>query len=353
MKNLFRLSGIILLISIIYSCEKKPIIQPVTTPYILTAIRNITQTTATFEGLVLDDGGDDIFSKGVCWGITKDPKVEQDNVKEINPIDPFTGFIDNLNPNTLYYFRTFAKNSAGTSYGNTISLTTLLSEINFNPDLTYGIVADIENNKYKTITIGTQTWMAENLRTTKYHNGDLIGTTNSALVNITNESTPKYEWAYDGNESIAVLYGRLYTWAAVNDSRNVCPTGWHIPTHEEWTILTDYLTNNGYGFGGSGNKIAKSMVARTGWTIDEASGSIGNDPSNNNSSGFSAIPAGFRGSGTEGFCFIGSGSYWWSSTEESSTLGWRGCYMWYSSGSVYVDASDKHGGLSVRCLQDN
>jgi len=156
MKNLCRLSGMILLIYIISSCEKKPITPSVSTPTILTAIKNITQTTATFEGLVMDNGGGPIYARGVCWSTTEDPTIEQNNIIEINPAGSFTGFIDNLNPNTLYYFRAFAVDSAGIGYGNTISITTLLSVINFNPNLTYGIVTDIENNKYKTITIGTQ-----------------------------------------------------------------------------------------------------------------------------------------------------------------------------------------------------
>ena len=354
MKSLIRISVMILLISISVACEKNPIVQSVGTPYVRTYIMSITQTTATFGGLVLSDGGDPIFSEGICWSTHQDPTIEQDSLIEIGPNSSFTGFISSLNPNTLYYFRTFAKNSAGTGYGNTVTSTTLLSEIKFNPNLIYGVVTDIENNKYKTITIGTQTWMAENLRATKYQNGDLIGTTSSPLVDITKEHNPKYEWAYDGNESISVLYGRLYTWDAVSDNRNVCPVGWHVPTHDEWTTLTVYLVNNGFGFGGSGNKIAKSMVATTGWEIDETTeGSIGNNLSGNNSSGFSAIPTGFRGIGTEGFSYIGDGAYWWSSTEQSTDLAWRGCYMFFNSGSVYDGASDKQGGLSVRCIQNH
>jgi uncharacterized protein (TIGR02145 family) len=353
MKNLFKLCVIILVIFIIPSCEKKPINQPVSVPYIRTIIKNITQTTVSFEGLVLSDGGDIIVTKGVCWSTTENPTAEQDNKIDIGPFDTFTGIVYNLNPNTKYYFRTFAQNSGGIGYGNTISRTTLLGEIGFNPRLEYGVITDIENNKYKTITIGTQTWMAENLRTTKYQNGDLIGTTSSPAVDITKESTPEYQWVYDGNESIAAQYGRLYTWYTINDSRNICPIGWHVPTHEEWTTLADFLINNGYGFGGSGNKIAKAMVATSGWDIDGTQGNPGNDQSNNNSSGFSAIPGGFRASDNAGFSFIGGGGYWWSSTDGGTILAWRGCYMWYSSGFVYMDASDKKVGLSVRCLRDN
>ena len=85
-------------------------------------------------------------------------------------------------------------------------------------------IKDIDGNVYITVTIGTQVWMVENLKTTKYRNGDLIGTTTPATKDITNETTPKYQWAYNGNESNVDIYGRLYTWYAVTDSRNICPT---------------------------------------------------------------------------------------------------------------------------------
>lgn len=89
--------------------------------------------------------------------------------------------------------------------------------------------------------IGTQVWMVENLKTTKYNNGDFIGTTSPTTLNIEAESSPKYQWAYDSNENNVSTYGRLYTWFATTDSRNICPTGWHIPTDAEWTTLVNFL----------------------------------------------------------------------------------------------------------------
>lgn len=99
---------------------------------------------------------------------------------------------------------------------------------------------DIDGNVYPIITIGTQVWMAENLKTTRYCNGDLIGTTTPATLDIESESAPEYQWAYDGNESNVTTYGRIYTWYVANDSRNVCPAGWHIPSDAEWTDLTGF-----------------------------------------------------------------------------------------------------------------
>src|SRR5664279_2839934 len=103
------------------------------------------------------------------------------------------------------------------------------------------LIENIDGNVYTSVNIGTQVWMVGNLKTTKYSNGELIGTTTPATLDISLETTPKYQWAYDGNESDVSIYGRLYTWYAVTDSRNICPTGWHVPTDAEWTTLNTYL----------------------------------------------------------------------------------------------------------------
>jgi len=213
-------------------------------------------------------------------------------------------------------------------------------------------VRDYDGNYYNTIKIGTQIWMTENLKTTRYRNGDLIGTTTPATLDLSSETTPKFQWAYDGNEFNVSVYGRLYTWYAVTDSRNVCPTGWHVPTYAEWTTLTDYLTNNGYGYEGSGGDIAKSMAATYGWTTNETAGNVGNDQASNNSSGFTALPSGLRwsfGPFNYGGIYVG----WWSSTDHLSTP--NTAYlrtMSYDFGGVSGGYFGSRGGLAVRCLQD-
>ena len=211
-------------------------------------------------------------------------------------------------------------------------------------------IRDIDGNVYTSITIGTQVWMVQNLKSTRYSNGDLIGTTTSATLDISAEATPKYQWAYEGNESNVNTYGRLYTWYAVTDTRNVCPVGWHVPTDAEWTTLTDYLTNNGYGYGGSGEDIAKSMAATSGWTTDPTAGNVGNDQASNNSSGFTALPGGYRELlGT--YHNVGSIGCWWSTTESTTSVAWR---KQVSSADPYVyrDQSFKQLGSSIRCLRD-
>lgn len=141
-------------------------------------------------------------------------------------------------------------------------------------------VTDVDDNAYKTVTIGSQVWMAEDLRTTKYRNGDAIGTTSPATLDISSESAPKYQWAYAGDESNVATYGRLYSWYAVTDSRNVCPAGWHVPSDAEWTTLTDFL----------GGEVAAQGKLKEAGTIHWNSPNTGAT----NESGFTALPGGNR-----------------------------------------------------------
>ena len=211
-------------------------------------------------------------------------------------------------------------------------------------------VKDIDGNVYKTVKIGKQVWMKENLKTTKYQNGELIGSTTPDTLDISTENTPKYQWAYKGNESNVKTYGRLYTWYAATDSRNICPTGWHVPNDEEWTTLTDYLINNGYGYGGSGSDITKSMAATSGWTPNSIVGNVGNDQMKNDSSGFAAVAGGYRyGSGL--FNAFGSYCYYWSATELYSTTAWYR-NLGAHRNDVYRGSGSKQNGVSIRCLRD-
>ena len=240
--------------------------------------------------------------------------------------------ITGLTIGTLYHYRVTAANTLGITYGSDLTFTTVLT--------------DVEGNTYKTVTIGDQVWMQENLKTTKYRNGDLIGTTSSVTLDITGELNPKYQWA-----SSVAGYGRQYTYYAITDARNVCPTGWHVPTDAQWTTLTDYLTNNGYGFGGNGHDIAKSLAATSGWTEDPTAGNVGNDPASNNSSGFTGLPSGGRYSNGV-VKYLSYHGIWWSSMESAATFAYFRC-IGYIPAEVYRGLFSKSYGLSVRCLQDS
>src|SRR5664279_1669559 len=306
--------AIILIIvgTILIGCKKEKATLPILTTSVVT---NITSSTATSGGNITDIGGVTISASGVCWSTSINPTITNEKTTDGTKIGAYISSITGLTPVTTLYLRAYATNSVGTAYG---------SEISFTTSSTSTSVTDIDGNDYNTITIGNQVWMQQNLKTTKYRNGDLIGTTVYASFDLdkSNEIKPKYQWAYNGMESNVALYGRLYTWYTIIDNRNVCPIGWHVPTDVEWTTLTDYLTNNGYSYNGSGDKIAKSLAATFGWSKAGTAGNIGYDQTSNNSSGFTALPSGARypyGS----FGGIVSEGIWWSATKEDTTGAWN------------------------------
>jgi uncharacterized protein (TIGR02145 family) len=316
---------------------------PASAPQITTTmVSNITSSTVTCVGNISNSGGAPITSSGVCWSTSINPTVTDNKTTDGTLTGEFISPVTGLAPLTTFYLRAYATNSIGTTYGNELSFTTTSGSSS---------VSDIDGNVYSTVTIGNQVWFQQNLKTTRYNTGDVIGTTTSPSLDISKEVNPEYQWAFDAKESNVPLYGRLYTWFAVNDNRNVCPTGWHVPSNDDWIILTEYLTGNGYGYEGSRYRIAKSMAYTSGWVSDGTPGNVGNDQAGNNSSGFSALPGGFR-IGTV-FNYNGGGGYWWSATEESTTLAWRGCSLWYGSGFVDNGYLEKQDGYSVRCLKNN
>jgi uncharacterized protein (TIGR02145 family) len=202
---------------------------------------------------------------------------------------------------------------------------------NLNPYLTYGIMSDQDGNSYATIVIGSQEWMAENLRTTTYFNGDTI-------PNIPLSSTWGLgAWEHYNNDNLYENpYGKLYNWFAVTDSRKLCPTGWHIPTDAEWTTLTNYL----------GGNIAGGKMKSTGtqyWTLPNVDAT--------NASGFTGLPAGKK---INTYLEIGESALWWSSTPYYTSTINNGWYrsLSYSNGDIIRNHTTQHNGLSVRCIKD-
>jgi uncharacterized protein (TIGR02145 family) len=172
-----------------------------------------------------------------------------------------------------------------------------------NPNLNYGSMTDQEGNVYKTIVIGDQEWMAENLKTSIYRNGDTIAKNLTSGEWHNTIYTQIGAWAFYNNDSqYECPYGKLYNWYAVADPRHVCPTGWHEPTDTEWTILTNYLVGGQVAAGG------KLKTTGTQYWIEPNQDAI-------NESGFSGLPGGYRYYGGD-FLKVGNSGYWWSSSEE-------------------------------------
>ncbi|MFT7308731.1 MAG: hypothetical protein ACI964_001314 [Spirosomataceae bacterium] len=204
-------------------------------------------------------------------------------------------------------------------------------------------VKDIDNNRYDIITIGTQTWMAENLKTTRYNDGTviLLVTDGTAWETAGRNTFPGYCWYNAPNESTNLIaYGALYNWYAINPltngNKNVCPVGWRVPTDGEWTTLTTFLG----GIAVAGGKMKEAGLAY--WETPNGRAT--------NESGFSGLPGGGRnGYGT--FLSIGGNGYWWSSTGVDTASAWFRS-LGNNNGSVYRSGSSKGSGFSVRCLRD-
>ena len=314
------------LLAIINSCkEEKELIVPVLTT---SEVLSITLTGATSGGNITNEGGSDVTARGVCWSTDENPTIALVKTNDGRGTGSFSSTLSGLTTNTKYYVRAYATNKAGTGYGNEISfITQSRNNISFNPDLTYSSLLDIEGNEYKTIQIGNQTWMAENLRTTKYNDGSSIPEVNDNISWL-NLTTAAYCW-YDNDISRKDIYGALYNWHTVT-SGNLCPAGWHVPKNEEWTVLTAYLGGESV----AGGKLKETGTAHWNPNTDAT-----------NESGFTALPGGMRGNGGVFFDLGYYGGYWWSATENWS----RTIYCRSTEINSHFDLNTT--GFSVRCVK--
>jgi uncharacterized protein (TIGR02145 family) len=296
----------------------------------------IAPTTAEPGGYLTDDGGENLTEMGICWGTAPNPTTNDSKETYAPGAGSFSILIDSLQPATKYYVRAYATNSAGTAYGNELSFTTLpINSIIFNTDLTYGSVSDVDGNIYKTIQIGTQNWMAENLKTTKYNDGNPIPDVTN-FTEWSNLTTGAYCWYRNDALSYKDTYGALYNWFTINTGL-LCPSGWHIPADTEWTTLFTYL---------GGTWIAGSKIKEIGTThwMDP-------NPGATNESGFTALPAGdlqiLGDPDFSGWAGPGGQGRWWSASASINIALSDGANV--NNSEIYY----KQSGFSVRCLKDN
>jgi len=196
-------------------------------------------------------------------------------------------------------------------------------------------VTDVDGNSYATVQIGTQCWTQSNLRVSKYRDGSSIpNLTDDTQWSETNTSSTGAWCNYNNDASNGTTYGKMYNWYAVNDSRGLCPTGWHVPTDAEWTTLENHL-------GGTSVAGGAMKSTTTGWS-DNGNGT--------NSSGFTGLPGGYRVN-AGGFTDVGNNGTWWSSSDAGSGLAWYRI-LYSSSADVYGNSIDYRFGFSIRCARD-
>jgi len=209
----------------------------------------------------------------------------------------------------------------------------------FNPEVTYSTVTDQEGNEYKTVTIGVQTWMAENLRATKYRNGDSIPEIKDSTA--WTKSSLK-TGAYCNYDNTAIdndikMYGRLYNWYAVADSRSIAPEGWHVADTTDWNLLIDHLQSQSI----AGGKLKE--IGTTHWK--------GINLSATNETGFTALPAGYRKNVGGSFSSLGNSCVFWTNSKKNTTEYFGYNILGEGEGCYQIRYKQKFG-FSVRCVKD-
>ncbi len=307
-------------------------INPPAKPTVSTAaVRNISQTGAATGGYVSKDGGAAVTQRGVCYGTSPAPTIAGSKTSNGSDTGVFNSTLTGLTANTTYYIRAYATNSIGTAYGNEVSFKTSAAGIVSNPGA--GVV--FAGYNYPSVVLGNgQEWLARNLQNVVFANGDTIPNV-KADADWFALTTPGWVH-YNNDTALQQMYGKLYNWYAITDSRNVCPKGWHVPTKAEWTKLTDYLGNESV----AGGKMKATGTSR--WQSPNTDAT--------NESGFAGLPGGAR-SPDGFFSTLRDYGYWWSATASGSTDAWL-LNLAYNSGTSYLYADNKGNAYSVRCIKD-
>ena len=299
-----------------------------------TAITDITFNSAASGGSITNDGGGTITTRGIVWSTSQNPTIAL-ATKTTNGagIGNFSSTLANLNPETTYYIKAYAANSAGTAYGNEIEFKTLPTVKSG-----VGIEFDADGNIYQTVEINGQIWLTENLKTTKYCNGDDIPNVNfSQWDNLTSGAWTYYENSSENNDT----YGKLYNWEVASSNKNACPCGWRVATREDWTALTNFL-----GIQTAGNEIKSVGDIENGTGLWHTSINPGT-----NSTGFNATPAGWGDPASSNFAFKNYKTAYWCSNPVSGNSA-EIMQLDYNYADFYFTLKDKKSALSIRCIKN-
>ncbi|MBR4536675.1 MAG: fibrobacter succinogenes major paralogous domain-containing protein [Bacteroidales bacterium] len=297
---------------------------------------NVATTTATGGGNVVNDGGADVTTRGVCWSTSNTPTLTDSHTSDGTGTGEFTSDMTGLIPGVTYYVRAYATNSWGTGYGESKTFTMQIQACPGAATLT-----DVDGISYGTVQIGNQCWMKENLRVKHYADG-------SDLTYLLPNNTPATE----------STYGLLYNWSTVMHGANtsgsnpsfvqgICPTGWHVPSQAEWEQLKSYLNGqNVYRCDNNNDYVAKSLASKTGWANYNSGCCVGWEMNSNNTTGFSAMPAGWVETNGTNYRDFGYGAKFWSASSTFRTQ------IWHSDANFNFSTENNNNYFSVRCVKD-
>lgn len=209
-----------------------------------------------------------------------------------------------------------------------------------------GTITDVEGNIYNTVTIGSQTWMMENLKTTHYRDSTLIPILkdSAAWANTTSDAYCWYK-----NDSIAYKenFGALYNWYTVNTGK-LAPKGWHVASADEWLLLENNIST----YINKSKSIAKTIASKVLWARALNSGTVGYEPNLNNYSGFNALPGGYRLNNIHSFSKMDSIGAWWTSSQSDTIRFSWSISIANDQSTIDRRAQQKWYGFSVRCIKD-
>jgi uncharacterized protein (TIGR02145 family) len=295
-------------------------------------VDSITQTKANSGGFVVYDGGSQVTSLGVCWSTDPNPQITDNKTIEAYDSNDYLSILTGLTPHTTYYIKAYATNEFGTGYGNEYTFTTL-AEFSVDSIFNADSIVDTDGNIYKTVKIGQQIWMAENLKTTKYNTGDNIPQVadNNTWGSL---NTGAYCWYNNDSAGYEKVYGKLYNWYTVNTG-NLCPIGWHVPSEVDWDELINFLGGSTL----SGGKMKEEGFEH--WPSPNTDA--------DNGSGFSALPGGYRFPNGSLFSDVPYTGLWFSSSLNESE---NPLYIElnYATALCHKNWYDKKAGMSVRCV---
>ncbi len=302
---------------------------PVTVPTLTTtAATSISTITASSGGNITNDGGAPVSARGVVWSTSQNPTIELiTKTNDGTGTGSYTSFMTGLVPNSTFYIRAYATNSVGTAYGTQVILNT-----------------PIVDTTITSVTIGLQIWSNKNLSVARYRNGDPIPqvTNPTQWASLT---TGAWCWYNNDSAAYAAIYGRLYNWYAVNDPRGLAPQGWRIPTDGDWNRLVKFIdpaSDTSCQFCTQSSTAGGAMKSVSGWNAPNTGAT--------NSSGFTGLPGGYRGS-SAAFSSVGVGGAWWSAGEFDATRTWYR-YLSGNNANVFRDYFNKTYGFSVRVVRD-
>jgi len=298
------------------------------------AITRITDNSALSGGEITDEGSSAVIVRGVCWSTAPSPTYAGSKTEDGADTGSFVSSISGLQANTKYYVRAYASNSDAISYGNELSFTTPPA------------VTDFDGNVYHTVIIGTQVWMSENLKVTHYRNGepipDVIG--DSEWANLTTGACCEKSAAWGD------VYGKFYNGYAVLDSRNLAPTGWHIPSDAEWKILEGTVDSQ-FPVGDGEWDITSWRGSDAGGNLKAISNHWTGNVGATDESGFSALPGGAREPSNGWFSYETFNAVFWASTALNQLNTWgRSLACDYTT--VERQSGNNAYGGSVRCVKD-